>query len=706
MAKALESLDGVNSAGVNLATGRALVEYDPAVLTMGDLTKAVARAGYQAEEIKEIAGPAENQMGKEEGRKRRFVFLAAALLSAPLLLVMIFDWLGLKLPHWMLNHYLHFALATPVQFWAGGPFYIGAFHALKNRSANMDVLVAMGTSAAYFYSVAGMATGHEDIYFETSAVLITLILLGKMLEARAKGKASEAIKKLMGLQAKTARVIRGDREENIPVEEVMPGDLVRVRPGEKIPVDGVVEDGFSAVDESMITGESMPVDKQKGDFVVGSTINKNGALIFRATKVGQETMLARIIKLVEEAQGSRAPIQRLADVVAGYFVPAVVGIALVTFLVWYWGLDPGNFARAIKNTTAVLVIACPCALGLATPTAIMVGTGRGAEKGILIKGGEHLERAHQVTAVVLDKTGTITWGQPEVTDVIPLAQSRQEVLRLAAAVEKNSEHPLGEAVVRKADQELGMLSAAEDFSAVPGRGVIAQVEGRRVLVGSRRMMEESNIDTGEAVAILERLENEGKTAILVAADRQAAGVIAVADTVKEEARTTVMELQKLGIQVFMITGDNQRTAGAVAAQVGIENVLAEVLPERKAEEVQKLQDSGHIVAMVGDGINDAPALAASDVGIAIGTGTDVAMEAADITLMRGDLMGIVRAIRLSRATMRIIKQNLFWALFYNSLGIPAAAAGFLNPIIAGTAMAFSSVSVVSNSLRLKRIKVG
>lgn len=703
MAKKLNALDGILKADVNLATNRASIEYNPAQITIGDIKAAVKDVGYEAFDIEsEQDKDVEKETREKEAKKQKNLFIGSAILSAPLLLVMIFDWFGIMLPKWTMSHYLHFALATPVQFVAGWQFYRGSYLALKNGSANMDVLVAIGTSAAYFYSVANIIVGYGDIYFETSAVLITLILLGKMLESIAKGRTSEAIKKLMGLQPKTARVIRNGEEKDISIDEVVPGDMVIVRPGEKIPVDGVVEDGYSAVDESMLTGESIPVSKQKGDNVIGATINKNGTLTFKATKVGKETALAQIIKLVEEAQGSKAPIQRMADVISGYFVPAVVAVAVVTFLVWYFGIDPGNFSRALRNFTAVLVIACPCSLGLATPTAIMVGTGRGAENGILIKGGEHLERAHKLTAVVLDKTGTITKGEPEVTDVLSFGFPEKEVLEFAASAEKNSEHPLGEAIVKKAQQEFGKVDSPQNFEAIPGHGIKAQVNGKTVLIGNRKLMKESNIEITNIINSTERMEDKGKTAMLVAVEGSLAGIIAVADTVKENSSVAIKKLVDMGLEVVMITGDNKRTAQAIADQVGVTNVLAEVLPEHKAEEVEKLQKSGHVVAMVGDGINDAPALATADVGIAIGTGTDVAMEAADITLMGGDLVGIAESIKLSRTTMRIIKQNLFWALFYNTLGIPAAAIGYLNPIIAGTAMAFSSVSVVSNSLRLKR----
>ncbi|NPV27663.1 MAG: copper-translocating P-type ATPase [Firmicutes bacterium] len=705
--KKLSSLPGVMRANVNFATEKATVEYNAGLVSIDELKQAVAEAGYEARaaEDKRDLDREKAERGREI-RRQMSLFIFSAALSLPLLLIMFSELFGFQLPSFLRSRITQFILATPVQFVAGYQFYRGAYIALKNKSANMDVLVALGTTAAYLYSVAAtFFIEHGHVYYETSAIIISLIILGKMLEAIAKGRTSEAIKKLMGLQARTARIVRNGQELEIPIEEVLVGDIVVVRPGEKIPVDGIIREGYSTVDESMLTGESIPVDKKVGDEVIGATLNKHGTFKFEATRIGKDTTLAQIIKIVEEAQGSKAPIQRLADVISSYFVPAVVGIALVTFALWYWEVDPGNFTRALINFTAVLVIACPCALGLATPTSIMVGTGKGAENGILIKGGEHLEKAHRLTAVILDKTGTITKGEPEVTEIITLgafAGKENYILKLAGITEKNSEHPLAEAIVRKA-KELGEeIPDPQDFQAIPGRGVRTSVDGHAVLIGTRKLMLENGVEIQSVVDKLEALENEGKTAMLMAVDQQMAAIIAVADTVKEHSTEAVRELKKLGIEVWMITGDNQRTAKAIAQQVGIDNVLAEVLPEDKANEVQRLRDQGKVVAMVGDGINDAPALATADVGIAIGTGTDVAMEAADITLMKGDLRGIVAAIKLSKATMRNIKQNLFWALFYNTLGIPIAALGLLNPVIAGGAMAFSSVSVVSNALRLKR----
>jgi len=704
--RGLKKLPGVYDALVNLATERAVVDYEASIITVLELQKKVKDLGYEVHNLADAREvDREKQLRQAEIRGQRYRLLLAAVLSIPLLGGMVLHSAGIMgtMTHLLMNPYLQLVLATPVQFVAGWPFYRGAYTALKNGSANMDVLVALGTSAAYFYSIANVLRGVAQLYFETSAILITLIILGKLLEAIAKGRTSEAIKALLGLQAKTARVIRDGRELDIPVEAVVVGDVVLVRPGEKVPVDGVIVEGTSTLDESMLTGESLPVDKNTGDSVVGATINKFGAFKFRATKVGKDTALAQIVRIVEEAQGSKAPIQRFADIVSGYFVPAVVSVAVLTFIAWYFILDQGNFPRALVNFTAVLVIACPCALGLATPTSIMVGTGKGAESGILIKGAEHLENAHRLTTIVLDKTGTITRGLPEVTDVVSLtAGSPQEILALAAAVEKNSEHPLAQAIVRQGLEQGLNLAAPESFSAVPGQGVVAVVAGKQVLVGTRKLLTDNNVIIAGALADVERLEEQGKTVMLLAEDGGITGLIAVADTVKESSAQAVAELQQMGIEVWMITGDNQRAAKAIAASVGIVHVLAEVLPEHKAEKVASLKQEGKVVAMVGDGINDAPALAVADVGFAIGTGTDVAIEAADVTLMRGDLTGLVAAIKLSKATMSNIKQNLFWALVYNSFGIPIAAAGYLSPMLAGAAMAFSSVSVVLNALRLKR----
>ncbi len=703
--KKLGKLGGVSKAAVNLATEKASVQYDSAQIKVSEIIKAVKDIGYEAEKIEEATKDREKEQREKEIKKLRITLIVSIILSSPLLLAMILSLLGVDVP-FLHDAYFQLIIATPVQFVIGFRFYKHAFYALRSKSANMDVLVSMGTSAAYFYSLYNVffqpATmgGMKDLYFEASAIIITLILLGKYLEAGAKGKTSEAIKKLMGLQAKTARVIRAGAETDIPIEEVEAGDIVVVRPGEKVPVDGRILEGDSSIDESMLTGESLPVEKKSGDNVIGATINKFGTFKFEATRVGKDTALSQIVKMVEDAQGSKAPIQKIADQVSGIFVPVVIGIALVTFLIWY--IAGGDLTKAITSAVAVLVIACPCALGLATPTAIMVGTGKGAENGILIKGGEHLEMAYKINVVVLDKTGTITKGLPEVTDVISLNNmEKQEVLRIAGIVEKKSEHPLGVAIYENSKQIFGSISDPVRFEAIPGRGVKAIVDDRVIYMGTRKLMLEKGIGMGSVENILTQLEDDGKTAMLMAVDDVLEAVLAVADTLKENSIEAINELRDMGIEVYMITGDNKRTAGAIARQAGITNVLAEVLPENKAEEVERLKAGGKIVAMVGDGINDAPALATADIGMAIGTGTDVAIEAADITLMRGDLRTIPAAIRLSKKTMNKIKQNLFWAFFYNIIGIPFAAFGLLSPIIAGGAMAFSSVSVVTNSLSLK-----
>ncbi|MGI5926904.1 MAG: copper-translocating P-type ATPase [Syntrophomonadaceae bacterium] len=709
--KKLQKINGVQEAVVNLATEKAVVKYLPAIVKPEDLAAAITGIGYKAQLQTDLAEGTGKVSEPVELGQRKGLLIFSAFLSFPFLVIMLEHLFGLSLPSWLTSYTTQFLLATPVQFIAGFPFYKGAFTALRGGSANMDVLVALGTSAAYFYSlIIGLIDPHAHLYFEASAVLITLILLGKYLESMAKGRTSEAIRKLMGLQPKTARVIRDGQEQEVNISEVAVGDLVVVRPGERIPVDGVVKEGYSSVDESMLTGESVPVDKQVGDLVTGATVNKYGSIKFEATQVGRDTVLAQIIRVVQEAQGSKAPIQRLADVVAGYFVPAVVVIALGTFALWFWVLDAGNLSRALINATAVLVIACPCAMGLATPTSIMVGTGRGAENGILIRGGEHLERAHRVNTVVLDKTGTITRGELEITDIITAEEfsgRKEKLLEWAAAAEKLSEHPVAEAIVQGVLNRLPGLSLPDpqEFSAVPGKGVKAVIDDRVIFLGNRRYLQEQEVNVESLLPALERLESEGKTTILMAVDQSPAAVLGVADTVKEHAAEAVQELKRIGIDVWMLTGDNKRTATAIAQQVGIEHVMAEVLPEEKADQVKMLRDKGLIVAMVGDGINDAPALATADVGIAMGTGTDIAMEAADITLIGGDLRAIATAVKLSKATLRNIKQNLFWAFFYNMIGIPVAAAGFLSPVVAGGAMALSSVFVVSNALRLKRVRL-
>jgi Cu+-exporting ATPase len=714
--KGLNKLPGVTHASVNFAMETAHVEYSPEDVGIADMLRKVEQLGYKAVEQSDRASAADHRE-KEAGRQKRKLFLSA-LLSLPLLWSMVghFSFTAwIYTPELFMNPWFQLALSTPVQFVIGGQFYAGAFKALRSGSANMDVLIALGTSAAYFYSlyltIAWQAAGanvHDRpaLYFETSAILITLVITGKLFESLAKGRTSEAIKSLMGLQAKTAQVIRGGEALTIPVEEVIVGDIVLIRPGDKVPVDGVVLEGESSVDESMLTGESIPVEKKAGDTVIGATINKNGMLRIRAAKVGKDTALAQIVKVVEEAQNSKAPIQRAADRISGIFVPVVVGIAAVTFLVWYFIAAPGEIAAALENAIAVLVIACPCALGLATPTSIMAGSGRAAEYGILFKGGEHLEQTHRIDTVVLDKTGTVTKGKPELTDVLPADGFTEEtLLKLVASAERSSEHPLAEAIVAGALERGLELTEAQSFEAFPGCGIKAVIDGQEVLVGTRRLMELSGVEIGSASEAMERLEQTGKTAMIAAVNGRYAGIAAVADTIKETSKAAVARLKEMGIRVVMITGDNERTARAIAAQAGIADVLAEVLPEGKAEEVRKLQAEGRKVAMVGDGINDAPALASADIGMAIGTGTDVAMEAADVTLMRGDLTGIPDAIRMSRITMRNIRQNLFWALGYNTLGIPVAAIGLLAPWVAGAAMALSSVSVVLNALRLQRVKL-
>lgn len=715
--KALKRIEGVVDAEVNLNTAVARVRYLPEAVSQTDLESAVVNAGYKVIRSSESSGRDAEKLARE----REIGDLRRRLLWGVVFGVLIF-WGSMPhlfpwSPGFLSNAFVLWILATPVQFWIGWRFYRGAWSALKNRSADMNTLIAVGTTAAYIYSAAAAVfpgffeSGGitPEVYFDTSAMIIVLILFGRWLEARAKGRASDAIRKLMGMQPKTARVVRSGGEQDIPVKEVLAGDIVIVRPGERIPVDGIVVKGHSMVDESIITGESLPVSKTEGDEVVGSTINKSGSFRFRATHVGEETALAQIIRMVREAQGRKAPIQRLADVVAGYFVPVVILLAVLTFIVWMiFGPAPA-LTPALLNFVAVMIIACPCALGLATPTAILVGTGKGAQNGILIKGGESLETAHKLDTVIFDKTGTLTKGEPVVTDVAALPPwNENDILQITASAEKTSEHPLGEAVIREAERKEVKLKETDDFHVLEGLGLKARVGGHRVLVGSPRLMQKEGMSFSVFDSILEDFSRAGKTVIITAVDGQPAGLIAISDELKGGSKQAVRRLKSMGLRVVMLTGDDKRTAAAVARQAGVEDFKAELLPQDKVEVILDFQAQGKRVAMVGDGINDAPALAQADVGMAIGTGTDVAMEASDITLIGENLSGVAAAVRLSRLTIRTIKQNLFWAFFYNSVGIPVAAGVLypffgvlLSPVIAAAAMAFSSVSVVMNSLRLR-----
>ncbi|MEH7791723.1 heavy metal translocating P-type ATPase [Bacillus safensis] len=713
--KKINRMDGVDHGSVNFALETLQVTYHPGQTSAKDIKDAVQAIGYSL--IEPAADQAEE--GKKDHRqaaieKQTARFLFSMILSLPLLWAMVshfsftsFIWL----PEAFMNPWVQLALAAPVQFIVGWPFYVGAYKALRNKSANMDVLVALGTSAAFFYSLyesiqSAIGGTHEAaLYYETSAVLITLIVLGKLMEARAKGRSSEAIQKLMGLQAKEAVIERDGKQMTVPISDVKVNDLVFVKPGEKVPVDGGIIEGTTAIDESMITGESLPVDKTAGDMVIGATINKNGFIKIKATKVGKETALSQIIRVVEQAQGSKAPIQRMADQISGIFVPIVVGIAVLTFLIWLFFVDPGNVTSALETFIAVIVIACPCALGLATPTSIMAGSGRAAESGILFKGGEHLEVTQSLDTVVLDKTGTVTKGEPSLTDVLAYANWTEDtLLQLAGSAEQQSEHPLARAIT-DGMKERGLEAVeVEAFQADPGHGIEAKAAGHKLLIGTRKLLQKHHIQYEQIEASVTTLEEQGKTAMLVAIDGEFAGIVAVADTIKSSSPQAISRLKEQGIHVVMMTGDNKLTAEAIAKQAGINHVIAEVLPEEKAAHIAALQEQGKKVAMVGDGINDAPALATANIGMAVGTGTDVAMEAADITLMTGDLHAIADALEFSKKTMRNIKQNLFWALAYNCIGIPIAAFGFLAPWLAGAAMAFSSVSVVLNALRLQRLK--
>ena len=720
--RALKKVDGVSQANVNLATNKAMVSYDPQIVTDQHLASAVSNVGYQAMINEELKSEDEEQKEKQKELKDLRLKVILSLTLGALILWGSFPGLMNTAPMFLQNFWLQLILATPVQFWAGWSFYRATVSALRHRTANMDTLVALGTTVAYAYSTFVTVLPHvvKSIgiepfpYFDVGTIIIGLILLGRYFEARAKAGTSEAIKKLIGMQAKTARVIRDGKEIDLPINEVEIGDIIRVRPGEKIPVDGIILEGESSIDESMVTGESIPADKTKNDVVIGATMNKTGSFTFKATKVGQETMLAQIIKLVQEAQGSKAPIQRLADLVSSYFVPIVIMLAIATFVVWYvFGPIP-VLTFALLNTVAVLIIACPCAMGLATPTAIMVGTGKGAEHGILIKDAASLETAHKINTIIFDKTGTLTKGKPEVTDIVPIDSiSKDELLKLAGSIEKGSEHSLAEAIVKDAEAKGLTLSKVEKFQAIPGHGVEGVVDGKRVVFGNKRLMDKEKIDVSSSSTEISKMENGGKTVMMIGADGKLIGLIAVADIIKESALEGLAALQKLGIEVAMITGDNQRTANAIARSLGITRVLAEVLPDQKEAEVRKIQAEGKVVAMVGDGINDAPALAAADVGIAMGTGTDVAIEAADITLINKDLKSVAAAVVLSKKTMKTIRMNLVWAFGYNIILIPVAMGVLypffhllLNPIFASVAMATSSVSVVSNSLLLKRKRIG
>jgi len=708
---AIKKMEGVSSANVNFATEKLNVEFDENITGEEKIKKSVERLGYKVieEEVSEEPSDREKEVREKEIKRLKHLLFLSLILSIPVFILSFPEWFFIEVPY---QEIALLVLATPIQFLVGYRFYKGALLSLKTKSANMDTLIAVGTSAAYFYSLAIILLPSlgNYLYFDTSSIIITFIVLGKWLEAVSKGKASEAVKKLMGLKPKTAIVIRDGKETEIPIDDVVVGDVIVVKPGEKIPVDGEVVEGFSSVDESMITGESIPVEKKKGDTVIGATINKHGSFKFRTTKVGKDTVLNQIIELVEEAQGSKAPIQRLADRVSSYFVPSVILIAVVSSLLWYFVGQ--TFAFSLTVFISVLIIACPCALGLATPTAIIVGTGKAAENGILIKSSEALENVNKITTVVFDKTGTLTKGKPQVTDIIPTDDlSDKEILKYAAIAEKKSEHPLAEAIIKKSEEENIEIPEPESFEALLGFGIAAKHGNRAILFGNRNLMKKNGIDVEKFEERVFGLENEGKTVMMLALNEEVVGLVAVADTLKEFSKEAVLKLQEMGKEVVVITGDNKRTAEAVAKQLGVDQTLAEVLPQDKEKEIEKLQKAGKFVAMVGDGINDAPALARADVGIALGAGTDVALETGQIVLIKDDLRDVVTAIDLSKYTIKKIKQNLFWAFAYNSVGIPIAAGilypftGFLlNPMIGAAAMALSSVSVVSNSLLMKRYR--
>ncbi len=713
ISRALMKQKGVISANVNFSTEKAAVEFDPKLIDHSEMIQSIKNKGYDGYIVKEVNFKKDQEEKKKELNELKRKFLISAVLSFPVLILGMFFTKNPFTP-FIYQDYIMLVLATPVQFYSGLQFYKGAWAGLKNKTANMDTLIALGTSAAYFYSlyVVFFGTGGYQ-YFEASAVIITLVLLGKYLEALAKGRTSEAISKLMKLGAKTAAVVRNGKEVKIPIDKVQKGDIIIVKPGEKIPVDGVIVEGNSSIDESMVTGESIPVEKKKGSEVISSTINKHGNFRFRATKVGSETTLARIIQLIEEAQTKKAPIQRFADVISAYFVPIVLVIAILAFSYWFF-IAQQSFNFAMIIAVAVLVIACPCALGLATPAAIMVGTGKGAQHGILIKGGDSLESAHKLKYVVFDKTGTITKGKPEVTDIITAeGVSEKYFLQICSSIEKASEHPLADAIVARASSEKIPFKKVTNFKAITGKGVVGKIDNTQYYIGNTKLMDEKKVNVSKLIEKMHELESEGKTVMILSDGKKSLGMIAVADEIKQDSASAVEMLENLGIQVYMITGDNKRTAQAIAKKAGIKNFFAEVLPEDKAKYVKKLQNKGkYKVAMVGDGINDAPALAQADIGIAMGSGTDVAIESGNIVLMRNSLTDIPRAIKLSKQTMAKIKQNMFWALFYNVLGIPIAAGvlyyqtgWLLSPIIAGGAMALSSVSVITNSLLLKFSKL-